>query len=163
MKHTFLAIALLTIALISCKSVKDATENTDPGSFETIVSNSLMGTGSEGIEESIIVCNSELDLYNIKQKMNSVNYATEELDAMEIDFDKETLIGYFQPVRSTGGYDLKAESITKVDGEDSYFVHYTLKTPQGAAITVLTQPFIFIKTSKLEGTVNYKVTEAGGL
>lgn len=158
-----LSLILVTVTAVSCKTLKDDSDTTAPAplDFEVIQSNALMGGGSEGIEESIVVCNAEIDLYNISQKMNSVNYSTQGLDDMEINFEKETLIGYFQPVRSSGGYSLTAESLTQVDsdGTKGYLMHYSLTTPQGAATMALTQPFIFVKTKKIQGDIKYKVTE----
>ena len=165
MKYTIFALGLLFIGLVSCKSVQYASGEITIIPFEIIESNSLMGGGAEEIEESIVVCNSEAELDDIKQKMNSVNYTTEALDAMEIDFNKETVIGYFQPVRSSGGYALEADRITLVEleGQKTYNIHYVLTTPQGAATTVLTQPFIFVKTDKIETAIHYTVSEKEAL
>ena len=88
-KLFFLSLVLVTATAVSCKTVKDDSDTTASLNFETIHSSALMGGGSEGIEESIVVCNAEIDLFNIKQKMNSVNYSTQELDKMEIDFEME--------------------------------------------------------------------------
>lgn len=166
MKITVLSLALIAISLVSCKSMKDDSSDANTTmKFEVLQSGILSGGGSEGIEESIVVCNSKEDLKSIKEKMNSVNPSTGVLDDMKIDFEKETVIGYFQPVRSSGGYTLEAKSLNQVsaDGGIYYFMHYYLSTPQGAATASLTQPFIFVKTQKIKGTVKYKVEEQPSL
>ncbi|MDB2657210.1 hypothetical protein N9Y60_04060 [Crocinitomicaceae bacterium] len=167
-KASFLALILISITLVSCKSMKEGKDGTKSLDIELIQSGDLMGDGSEGIEESIVVCNSQEELDAICKKMNSVNHVTSALDdlvASDVDFGKQSIVAYFQPVRSTGEYSLTAESLMQIqaDGAKSYILHVSLSSPQGAAITVLTQPYIFLITDKMEGPIKYKVTEASAL
>ncbi|MCR9172105.1 MAG: protease complex subunit PrcB family protein [bacterium] len=154
-------LILIAMTALSCKTMKDEKDNSDSLDFEVVQNDYLMGGGAENIEESIVLCNSEQDLQNIKEKMNSVNYATEALDNTDINFEKETVIGYFQPVRSSGGYALQVQSLNRVnEGQnDGYILHLELQKPQGAATMALTQPFVFIKTKKIDGLIKYKVNE----
>jgi hypothetical protein len=167
-KVFFLTLILFTLSAVSCKSLKDGKDGTKALEIELIQSGELYGGGAEGIEESLVVCNSKAELDAICKKMNSVNHETSALDDLgdsDIDFDTQSIVVYFQPVRSTGGYSLSEESLTrvKVDGEKSYIIHFSLTSPQGAAITVLTQPYIFVITSKIDGPVKYKVSPKGSL
>lgn len=167
-KASFLALILISITLVSCKSMKEGKDGTKSLDIELIQSGDLMGGGSEGIEESIVVCNSQKELNAICRKMNSVDHVTsalDDLDESDVDFGKQSIVAYFQPVRSTGGYSLTAESLMQIqaDGAKSYILHVSLSSPQGAAITVLTQPYIFLITDKIDGPVKYKVTPKGSL
>jgi len=161
-KGFFLTLMLVARSAVSCGSLKGGKDSTKIMEVELIQSGELHGGGAEGIEESLVVCNSNADLDAIRKKMNSVNHETSALDDLDdsnIDFETQSVVGYFQPVRSTGGYALSEESLTrlKVDGENSYIIHFSLTPPQGSAITILTQPFIFVITDKIDGPLKYKV------
>jgi hypothetical protein len=155
MKKWTFVLALLVVALVSCKSMKEGKDTTESLDFEVIQSGVLMGAGAEGIEQSLLVLNSESELNEIKEKMNSVNYSTEALDKINVDFEKETIIGYFDAVRSSGGYALGANYLKRIKTkeETKLVMSYTLTSPQGAATMALTQPYHFIKTEKIAGKV----------
>lgn len=161
MKYILLSTVLIAATLISCRSVKNTSNDSTSVSYELVQNGSLMGGGDEGIEESLAVCNTQDELDAIKKKMNAVNYSTKELDQLEVDFKKQTVIGYFQPVRPSGGYSIEVKEFTKVrsDHTESYLLQIALKSSQGPVITVLTQPFLFIVTEKIEGEVDVQVNE----
>lgn len=165
MKYAVFTFLIVLLTSTSCKSVKNAANEPTNLTFKMLDKGVLTGGGDEGIEESLVVCNTEADWLNIKQKMNSVNYTTEKLDEIEIDFDKETLIGYFQPVRSTGGYSLSPEKLEEIkkDGTSEYVMHYRVSLAQGATTMALTQPYVFVKTKKIEDPIRYEVLESGTL
>lgn len=162
MKSLNLGLFILVIIIaMACASTKTISGEQTSQRFEEVGNGILTGGGDEGIEESLLVVDSQSEFDNIKDKMNKVNYSTKALDDLSPDFKTESLIAYFQPVRSTGGYVLSADSLTKVtlNGAISYTLHLNLKSPQGAAVTMLTQPYIFVKTGKLKGPVSYQVRE----
>jgi len=161
-KLTYSIPFLFSLLLIACGTTKEMSTETKQINFEIMHSNMLTGGGSEGIEESFVVCNTQAELDSIKGLMNKVNKSTKALDAIDVNFDTETVLAYFQPVRSSGGYTLTADSLvqTSINGKTSCSMHYSVQSPQGDAITILTQPYIFIKTKKLGYLVTHKVTEA---
>jgi len=163
--YVLLPILSLAMLISSCKTTENFTPVSTQIAFEVVDADILLGGGEEGIEESIVVCNSEAELTKIKAKMNSVNPSTEALDNVEIDFENETIIGCFQPVRPSGGYSLTADSLvqTKVSGEFTFVLHCSVTVPQGNTTSALTQPYVFVKSKKLNGLVTAKVKEKKAL
>lgn len=161
MKHFFLPLVLIAVSLVSCRSIKNAGNDGESISYKMIDQGSLMGGGEEGIDESVVVCNSQSELDAIKEKMNSVNPSTQELDKLEVDFKKQTVIGYFQPVRSSGGYSSDVIDFTRIneDGIKKYLLRIEVSAPQGPAISVITQPYVFLVTEKVEAEVEFQTNE----
>ncbi|GAB5419292.1 MAG: hypothetical protein Crog4KO_27210 [Crocinitomicaceae bacterium] len=160
-RTVFLAVGVVTFLLVACGSTKEMTSKSEKIPFETIYTNSLGGGGYEGIEESIIVCNSQAELDTLTERMNAVNNASQFTKEISVDFDNESIVAYFQPVRSSGGYGLSADSLMyrSINGSTMYTMYYTVEIPKGATISVLTQPFIFVKTGKLNGPIDFVVVE----
>ena len=46
-----------------------------------------------------------------------------------------------------------------INGALSYEMHYTLEAPKGPATTMITQPYFFSKSAKLDGPVSHNVIE----
>lgn len=155
----FVLFGFLSMIVVACGTTTEIPTGSQNVSFETVHQSILSGGGDEGIEESLVVCNSQEELDALKTRMNKVNESTSFLDEATFNFSKETVIAYFQPVRSSGGYSLQADSLVRntINGETSFMMSYSLADPQGNATMMLTQPFIFIKTGKLNGPVDYKV------
>lgn len=151
----------MALGLVSCRSVKNAASDNTTVSYELVQKGNLMGGGEEGIEESVVVCTSQSELDAIKKKMNSVNYSTQELDQQSIDFKKQTVIGYFQPIRSSGGYTVEVQDFKRMEDSEtgSYLLQISVTAPQGPAITVITQPYLFLITEKIEGKVEFETNE----
>lgn len=155
----FTLFGFLSMMLVACGTTNEMSTGAEQVSFEMVHQNILSGAGSEGIEESLVVCNSQEELDALKARMNKANESTSFLDEATFNFSKETVIAYFQPVRSSGGYSLEADSLVRntINGDTSFMMYYTVNKPQGNATMMLTQPFIFIKTGKLNGPIDYKV------
>jgi hypothetical protein len=155
----FTLFGFLSMMLVACGTTNEMSTEAEQVSFEMVHQNILSGAGSEGIEESLVVCNSQEELDALKARMNKANESTSFLDEATFNFSKETVIAYFQPVRSSGGYSLEADSLVRntINGDTSFMMYYTVNKPQGNATMMLTQPFIFIKTGKLNGPIDYKV------
>ncbi len=160
-KTALAAICIVTLLLAACGTTKEMTATSEKVSFEMVETNILRGGGYEGIEESIIVCNSQADLDTLTMRMNTLDNASQFTKEVSIDFDTESIVAYFQPVRSSGGYGLSADSLVQksINGSTMYTMHYTVEIPKGVTISILTQPFIFVKTEKLNGPIDFVVVE----
>ena len=160
-----LSFLVLWVGLSACGVFRNSSSAVQKESFEVIHQDILTGGGSEGIEESLVVCNTQAELDALAARMNSVNPTTEFLDAASVDFSKETVIAYFQPVRSSGGYSLKVNSVTSqpVEGVRLFFIEYLVEVSDGSVTMMLTQPYIFIKTRKTKRTVKHSVIEKKAL
>lgn len=159
MKRTFYfaSMFMAIIALQSCETPKEAIQEkpNEPVEgiaesldipFRVIADGYLTGNGEEGIGEGGMVINSKEQWEALVTKMNSVN---ETMKEEPIDFDKMTVLAYFDQIRGSGGYSVAISSVARNVDRLSAVVK---KTPsKGMDIEIMTQPFIigFIdKTSK---------------
>lgn len=158
---TFGLICALSLLLFACGTTKEMSAGSKKIAFETIHTDILSGGGYEGIEESIIVCNTQAELDALKERMKTVDDVSQFTENISVDFKKESVIAYFQPVRSSGGYGLYADSLISqsINGNVANTMHFSVETPKGPAIMILTQPYVFVKTKKMNGSFDFVVTE----
>jgi len=143
----YIAVLVFTLFLFSCNSddSNDATET--PINIETtlIVKGNLYGSSSQGVDEQNLVINTEADWNALISLFDTATNAYQTLLEADIDFTAFTVIVAIDQVRGNGGYlldlDVNANS-------ENIIVTVTDVFPQGAATTVITQPFHIIKISK---------------
>jgi hypothetical protein len=161
-KHIlYFGLALVTmIGLQSCKTTKEVIEEQPENAlagitevaFTNIASGYLTGYGAEGIEEGGRLINSQEEWERLTGMMNSVNQAIPE---KSIDFEKNSVLVYFDEIRGSGGYSVEIVSVM-IKGK---MVEAQIKkaAPTGAAIEIMTQPFHSVSVPKMEGPVEFKV------
>lgn len=118
--------------------------------FTTLKNGVMYGYGAEGIEDGGIVINSEAEWNELTTQMNSVNQA---IDIGSIDFDKNTVLAYFDKIRTSGGHSVEISDVSK---KPSVIVA-RIKTaaPSGAATDIMTQPFCIVSIPKTTDTITF--------
>jgi hypothetical protein len=159
-KHTlYFGFALMTlIGLQSCKTTEeviveqpaDTLSNVYPLSIKEGASGYLTGYGAEGIEEGGVVINSLEEWNALTTKMNSVNKAIKE---QSIDFDRVTVLAYFDQIRSSGGYTIQIVTATKTGKKIQAKIKKA--SPEGDAIDIMTQPFHIVIIQKSDEKVSF--------
>jgi len=150
----FVLSMTVLMGVVSCRTTEEVpekkpTDNTSESTsfpIKTIAQDYLTGNGQEGIGEGGVVINSRADWDALFTKMNSVNEAIEE---QSIDFDKMTVLAFFDQIRGSGGYVVNIESVVK-DG-NKLMANVQKTTPRGDEIEIMTQPYIigFIEKTDL--------------
>lgn len=108
----------------------------------------LTGNGEEKINEGGMVINSQSDWDALVGKMNSVNDA---IDVQSIDFNRLTVLAYFDQIRGSGGYSV---DIPELMTEGNKLVATVRKTaPTGDQIEIMTQPFVIVTILKTDKSV----------
>ncbi len=148
-KHLFyFGFVLMTlIGLQSCRTTEEITEEKPTElskiAFKNNASGYLTGNGAEGITEGGIVINSEAEWDALAKKMNSVNDA---IKNQSIDFNKMTVLAYFDQIRGSGGYSVEFASISRTG---QLIQAITKKTPAtGDNIEIMTQPYTIVLIDK---------------
>ncbi|MFT6501526.1 MAG: hypothetical protein ACJASQ_001638 [Crocinitomicaceae bacterium] len=159
-KHTlYFGFALMTlIGLQSCKTTEevigeqpaDTLSNVYPLSINEVASGYLTGYGAEGIEEGGVVINSLEEWNALTTKMNSVNKAIKE---QSIDFNRVTVLAYFDQIRGSGGYTVQIATATKTGKKIQAQIKKA--SPEGDAIEIMTQPFHIVIIQKSDEKVSF--------
>jgi hypothetical protein len=82
--------------------------------------------------------------------MNSVNKAIKE---QSIDFDRVTVLAYFDQIRSSGGYTIQIVTATKTGKKIQAKIKKA--SPEGDAIDIMTQPFHIVIIQKSDEKVSF--------
>ena len=155
----YFGFALATlIGLQSCKTTEeiieeqpaDTVSNVYPLSIKEAASGYLTGYGAEGIEEGGVVINSLEEWNALTTKMNSSNKAIKE---QSIDFDRVTVLAYFDQIRGSGGYTVEIASATKTGKKIQAQIKKA--SPKGDAIEIMTQPFHIVIIQKSDEKVSF--------
>lgn len=146
-KHIFyFGFALATIiGLQSCETPREViVEKPIEIAFKNIASGYLTGNGSEGVSEGGVVINSQEEWDALTINMNYVNNA---IDEQSIDFNKMTVLAFFDQIRGSGGYSVEFVSILKTGNTIQAQIKKT--APKEDAIEIMTQPYniVFIEKS----------------
>ena len=159
-KHlVYFGFALATlIGLPSCETSKEViTEKPAEDlalatqvAFKNVASAYLTGNGAEKIVKGGIVINSQAEWEVLTTKMNSVNRAIKD---ESIDFNKMTVLAYFDKIRGSGGYNVDFVSITEIGQEVQAIVKDT--PPEGDAIEIMTQPYSIVMIDKTSKAVTF--------
>lgn len=143
MKTTFLIFGLILFG--SCtKHIHDPSVSKSSGSnveMTSLISGTLYGGGEENIPMQRLTITSQVQLDELLDKMNSVNYTW--AGPENVDFSQFTLLAAFTEIKGNDGYSISFTSVTS-DG-----VNITATATEagtvGNAATVITQPFTFVK------------------
>lgn len=143
MKPYFL-IVLVSFFMSNCKS--NNIENTATR-FEpvTISKGDLFGDGKEGLVNKKLVIDNQDDFNSLIKKMSVVNDVTNNLKETEIDFSKFKVIAVFDKIQSVGGCSL---DLNITNNPKNITVNVINKSPEGMAMTVITQPYCIVKIPK---------------
>lgn len=159
-KHIlYFGFALATIiGLQSCKTTEeiidqqpaDTVSNVYEFSLTEVASGYMTGYGAEGIEEGGLAINSLEEWNALTTKMNSANRAIKE---QSIDFDRVTVLAYFDQIRGSGGYTVEIASATKTGKKIQAQIKKA--SPKGDAIEIMTQPFHIVYIQKSDEKVSF--------
>ncbi|MEQ8475498.1 hypothetical protein [Fulvivirga sp.] len=143
MKKIFIPFAFLLV-LFACSTDIDQELETTPVSIETkiIAQSNLYGGGAEGISKDRLIIKNESDWNELISKINSVNAETDNFSETNIDFNTHQIIAVFDDIKSTGGYSMEM-IVTK--SNQQIIAKVTSKGFEGAAITVITQPYLIVR------------------
>ena len=160
-KSSLFGITMIAaLVLSSCATTKEATieaplEHT-PIAIKEIGNGALFGYGSEGFGEvTSEIIQSQEEWQEFRLKLNKNNEAQKDVS---IDFEKRTVIGFFDAIRGSGGHSI--EIVEVIETKEGLIAHYKCIQPEGDAIDVMTQPFYLISIPKTNKTIRFeKVTE----
>lgn len=110
----------------------------------------LTGNGEEKISNGGMVINSQADWDALTGKMNSVNDAIAE---QSIDFNRVTILAYFDEIRGSGGYVVEITQV-KTDGNKLEAL-VGKSAPSDDAIEIMTQPFVIVTIEKTDKSVMF--------
>ena len=136
---------VISLFLLSCNS--DDTEAVTTTTIETtlIGKGNLYGSSSQGVVEQNLVINSETEWNALIALLDAANTTSDSFTETDIDFTAFTVIAAIDQVRGNGGYEL---GITVSANSENIMVSVTDLVPQGAATTVITQPYHIVKIPK---------------
>lgn len=147
-KHITIGFLFLTLGLLSCEKevISGTPQDTNEMLVHVIGQENLYGSSSEGFTEENHVINDSVAWNALKAQMNQSNEVTYNFTEQEIDFTQWTVLASFDQVRPNGGHAISYSSVM----EDSTHINATIHhvNPNGAATTVITQPYIVVKIQK---------------
>jgi hypothetical protein len=151
---------LLLTVLIGCQSDDPQATNGQNGDpvaveFTSVGKENLYGNGVEEINESNLVINDAAAWQDLLDQMTLVNDLPTGFGDTNIDFTQWTVIASFDQIQSYGGFSIDVMSVTE---EDEQIVVDIEKSGggQGAAATVITQPFHIVKIPKTTLPVTFE-------
>ncbi len=147
-----LLIILLSIFSLSCNSNDDNSEMTNV-EFTLIAKDNLYGNGGEGIVEQNMVISSQTAWNELIAQMNSVNNVSDNFTETDVNFSEYTVIAVFDEIKSSSGHSLE---LNIMSNSENIIVDITDITPNGNALTVITQPFIIVKIENSQLPVIFK-------
>ncbi len=134
-----LPILFFSLIIFSCKS--DDIQTVDYEST-LIAKDNLYGAGSEGISEQNLVITDQSTWNDLMTQMDAVNNVTDSFSETNIDFSAFQIIAIFDELKGSGGHDLE---LNITSSTENIIVTVTDLVPQGAATSVVTQPFHIVK------------------
>lgn len=153
-KNLFYGVTMiLFLGLNSCATTKGGTQENVDVSYTVVKSGMLYGGGSEEIDEGLVIVQSKAEWDAIIKKMNAANQTITE----EIDLEKNTVIIYFDKLRGSGGYAVKASKVISDGSKTTLFLNLT--SPEGNAIDIMTQPYEIISIAKTDQEIGFKIIE----
>ncbi|MTI41402.1 protease complex subunit PrcB family protein [Fulvivirga lutimaris] len=142
MKKLLASFALLLV-LSGCSTDGDPQLETFTTAIEPIIigQGNLYGNGEENISKQNLLINNVDDWNQIISKMNTVNTETDNFSETDIDFSTHQIIAIFDDIKSTGGYSLE---LNLTQESQRIVAEITSQAFEGAAITVITQPYLIV-------------------
>jgi hypothetical protein len=154
-----LLFGLFFLASAACSTPKNKEIKTpNELSYSILKTGNLFGAGEENLLEGASVAHNMEEMNSIVLKMNSINEEIKETLIADVHiFDKEMLVFVFDKVRGSGGHTINIKSITETSEE--ILIHKENVAPNGPASTVMTQPYVILKTKKSTLPVKLKAIE----
>ena len=109
--------------------------------FEDVCAKNMYGVGQEGILDTAILINSEVELNQILTMINSVNPSGCDDLLKELDFSENTLVFIVDFQKGSGGHLVQIDSISQI--AETLAISWSSVSPTGASSTVMTHPFLF--------------------
>lgn len=149
----YLGAAIITsLSFQSCDQPKQLSQKTDSEMvqpkevvFDLVKDGYLTGNGEEGIVSGGVVIRSQEEWDALAKKMNSVNKAIEK---QSFDFNRVTVIAYFDNIRGSGGYSVDVSSVTETDKKLAVTIKKTAS--DGNDIEIMTQPYVIGAIAKTD-------------
>lgn len=138
-----LFVFVLTFSVLSCNNTAQSTQ--EPVTTTLISKGELYGNGAEGILSSQLVINDTTSWNALVDQMNSVNTVSDSFSETDINFSDFTIIAVFDEIKGNGGYGI---DLTVSSNAENIAVNVTHLSPEGNAITVMTQPYHIVKIPK---------------
>lgn len=148
-KQYTMGLLFIVLGLMSCEKEKTTSGQQQAASelqVHVIGQNNLYGSSSEGFTEENHVINDSVAWNALKAQMNQANDVTYTFTEQEIDFSQWTVLASFDQVRMNGGHAINYSSVVEDDTQITATIFH--ENPQGAATTVITQPYIIVKIEK---------------
>lgn len=148
-KQYTMGLLFIVLGLMSCEKEKTTSGQQQAASelqVHVIGQNNLYGSSSEGFTEENHVINDSVAWNALKAQMNQANDVTYTFTEQEIDFSQWTVLASFDSVRPYGGYAINYSSVVEDDAQITATIFQ--EHPEGAATTVITQPYIVVKIQK---------------
>lgn len=151
---------LLLAALMGCQSDDPEATNNQNGdpvavAFTSVGKENLYGNGAEDIDESNLVINDSSAWQDLLDQMTFVNDLPPGFGDTNVDFEQWTVIASFDQIQSYGGFSIDVISVTEKDGQIVVDIEKS-GGGQGAATTVITQPFHIVKIPKTTLPVTFE-------
>lgn len=138
-----LFVFVLTFSVLSCNNTVQSSQ--EPVTTTLISKGELYGNGAEGILSSQLVINDTTSWNALVDQMNSVNTVSDSFSETDINFSDFTIIAVFDEIKGNGGYGI---DLTVSSNAENITVNVTHLSPEGNAITVMTQPYHIVKIPK---------------
>lgn len=142
-KITILIITII-IGLTSCNKNDDELNLVE---FTQIGQNNLYGNGEENIINQNLVILESNSWNELIDKLNTVNYVSEEFPETDIDFDNFIVIAVFDKIYGNGGHSIDIIKITENENKIIVTIENIL---EGNYTSVMTQPFHIVKIPKTD-------------
>ena len=121
----------------------------------------LYGNGAENVPKQNTVITTRTEWETLLTAMCSVNDITYELSETEIDFTKYRVIAAVDAVRPSSGWSIDITDITEY--ADNIVVTCTNLEANGAALTVMTQPYHIVKIPTSDKAVVFQDKTTGAI
>lgn len=154
---------LVTVGFMysSCQPIKDSNmeEFENPQVIETGIEEYgiLYGYGSEGFNQGVFVLKSIDEWNQFLAQIDLSNQAVQKFSNLELNFEKEMVVAYFDKVRTTGGYSVSF--VNALLFQDKIQIMIQEKSPNGQATTVMTQPFFIVTIPTNDKLVQFEIRE----
>jgi len=152
-----LVISAFLLVGMSCTTSKK-TENkpSKEWTYSIMETGNMFGAGEEGLNEGVLSAKNMEEFNAVVQQINSINKEiTDDLVATTDFFKESMLLFIFDKVRGSGGHTMEVINITHTS--EALVVSIKNTAPEGPASTVMTQPFVVLKTAKSSLPIQVKV------
>ncbi len=113
--------------------------------YSTVGKGELYGNGAENLKPQTIVITNSIEWENLIVQMDSHNNVSDSFIEKNIDFDKYMVIVAIDSIRPHSGYSINIDKIQEFKNKVQADIIYEQSE---AGYSVMTQPFIIVKTSK---------------